>query len=145
MAALRWAALNLWSSHDTARDDPPATMTCLGECYLYGHVGCPQDAAKALPLLQQAAELGESDALAYLGAAFMEGWAVARDEAKAVAYLRLAARRDHADALNDLAAALASGTGTPVDKAQAARLFQRAAERGHSRAAANLANLTSPQ
>ena len=24
MAALRWAALNLWSSHDTARDDPPA-------------------------------------------------------------------------------------------------------------------------
>jgi hypothetical protein len=62
-------------------------MTCLGECYLYGHVGCPQDAAKALPLLQQAAELGESDALAYLGAAFMEGWAVARDEAKAVAYV----------------------------------------------------------
>ena len=120
-------------------------MTCLGECYLYGHVGCPQDAAKALPLLQQAAELGESDALAYLGAAFMEGWAVARDEVKAVAYLRLAARRDHADALNDLAAALASGTGTTVDKAQAARLFQRAAERGHSRAAANLANLTSPQ
>ena len=40
-----------------------------------------------MPLLQQAAELGESDALAYLGAAFMEGWAVARDEAKAVAYL----------------------------------------------------------
>ena len=114
-------------------------MTCLGECYLYGHVGCPQDAAKALPLLQQAAELGESDALAYLGAAFMEGWAVAKDEAKAVAYLRLAARRDHADALNDLAAALASGTGTTVDKAQAAKLFQRAAERGHSRAAANLA------
>ena len=31
--------------------------------------------------------MGESDALAYLGAAFMEGWAVARDEAKAVAYL----------------------------------------------------------
>ena len=120
-------------------------MTCLGECYLYGHVGCPQDAAKALPLLQQAAELGESDALAYLGAAFMEGWAVAKDEAKAVAYLRLAARRDHADALNDLAAALASGTGAPVDKAQAARLFQRAAERGHSRAAANLANLADPQ
>ena len=116
-------------------------MTCLGECYLYGHVGCPQDAAKALPLLQQAAELGESDALAYLGAAFMEGWAVAKDEAKAVAYLRLAARRGHADALNDLAAALASGTGAPVDKAQAAELFQRAAERGHSRAAANLANL----
>ena len=120
-------------------------MTCLGECYLYGHVGCPQDAAKALPLLQQAAELGESDALAYLGAAFMEGWAVARDEAKAVAYLRLAARRDHEDALNDLAAALASGTGTNVDKAQAAKLFQRAAERGHSRAAANLAALTNPQ
>ena len=24
-------------------------MTCLGECYLYGHVGCPQDAAKASP------------------------------------------------------------------------------------------------
>ena len=117
-------------------------MTCLGECYLYGHVGCPQDAAKALPLLQQAAELGESDALAYLGAAFMEGWAVAKDEAKAVAYLRLAARRDHADALNDLAAALASGTGTNVDKAQAAKLFQRAAERGHSRAAANLAHLS---
>ena len=120
-------------------------MTCLGECYLYGHVGCPQDAAKALPLLQQAAELGESDALAYLGAAFMEGWAVAKDEAKAVAYLRLAARRDHADALNDLAAALASGTGTTEDKAQAAELFKRAAERGHSRAAANLANLTNPQ
>ena len=109
------------------------------------YVGCPQDAAKALPLLQQAAELGESDALAYLGAAFMEGWAVAKDEAKAVAYLRLAARRDHADALNDLAAALASGTGTNVDKAQAARLFQRAAERGHSRAAAYLANLANPQ
>ena len=101
-----------------------------------------EDAAKALPLLQQAAELGESDALAYLGAAFMEGWAVARDEAKAVAYLRLAARRDHADALNDLAAALASGTGTNVDKAQAAKLFKRAAERGHSRAAANLAALS---
>jgi hypothetical protein len=27
MAALRWAALNLWSSHDTARDDPPAAAT----------------------------------------------------------------------------------------------------------------------
>ena len=27
MAALRWAALNLWSSHDTARDDPPAATT----------------------------------------------------------------------------------------------------------------------
>ena len=77
-----------------------------------------------MPLLQQAAELGESDALAYLGAAFMEGWAVAKDEAKAVAYLRLAARRDHADALNDLAAALASGTGCLVDKAQAAELFR---------------------
>ena len=49
-------------------------MTCLGECYLYGHVGCPQDAAKALPLLQQAAELGESDALAYLGAACVAVW-----------------------------------------------------------------------
>ena len=66
----------------TARNDQGSS-----ECYLYGHVGCPQDAAKALPLLQQAAELGESDALAYLGAAFMEGWAVAKDEAKAVAYL----------------------------------------------------------
>ena len=27
MAALRWAALNLWSSHDTARDDPPAAKS----------------------------------------------------------------------------------------------------------------------
>lgn len=72
-------------------------MTCLGECYLYGHVGCPQDASKALPLLQRAAELGESDALAYMGAAFMECWAVPRDAAKGVAYLRLAARYDHAD------------------------------------------------
>ena len=128
-----------------ASKKPRPRHIIIGECYLYGHVGCPQDAAKALPLLQQAAELGESDALAYLGAAFMEGWAVAKDEAKAVAYLRLAARRDHADALNDLAAALASGTGTTVDKAQAARLFKRAAERGHSRAAANLANLANPQ
>lgn len=116
-------------------------MTCLGECYLYGHVGCPQDASKALPLLQRAAELGESDALAYMGAAFMESWAVSRDAAKGVAYLRLAARHDHADALNDLGAALASGVGALVDRAAAARLFKRAAERGHSRAAANLADL----
>ena len=101
-------------------------------------------------LLQQAAELGESDALASgrrvhgPRATRSRSWAF-KDEAKAVAYHaspRAAATRTRSTTSPRPSRA---GPARLVDKAQAARLFKRAAERGHSRAAANLANLADPQ
>ena len=65
MAALRWAALNLWSSHDTARDDPPAATTDLAAALASG-TGTTVDKAQAARLFKRAAERGHSRAAADL-------------------------------------------------------------------------------
>ena len=83
MAALRWAALNLWSSHDTARDDPPAATT--------------DDES-----LRLAARRDHADALNDLAAALASGTGTNVDKAQAAKLFQRAAERGHSRAAANL-------------------------------------------
>jgi TPR repeat protein len=62
----------------------------LGQAYRYGFYGLPVDPDKAMQHLQQAAELGQSEAASMVGTIYLEGWqSVQPDKVKAAHYFSL--------------------------------------------------------
>ena len=84
-------------------DSNDAQAVCnLGGFYTRGEYGLPQNYAKALELMQQAAELGNSTAYYGIGMAYVNGDGVAVDKKKAIYYYELAAMRGSAIARHNL-------------------------------------------
>ena len=90
----------------------------------------------ALPLLRQAAELGNADAMAQLGAMHMLGQGTQENNREAVPWLEMAIRAGHKTAVGTLGMLLATGKGgVPRDMGRAVSLMKQAAAEGDSQSA----------
>jgi clan AA aspartic protease (TIGR02281 family) len=105
--------------------------------YANGH-GVAQDYAQAIAWYRRAADQGNADAQANLGAMYEVGQGVAQDYAQAIAWYRRAADQGNADAQADLGAMYANGHGVAQDDAQALIWLRKAADHGNADAQANL-------
>lgn len=87
----------------------------------------------ALPLLSEAAELGNADAMAQLGAMHMLGQGTPENNREAVPWLEMAIRAGHKSAVGTLGMLLATGKGgVPRDMGRAVSLMKQAAAEGDS-------------
>lgn len=87
----------------------------------------------ALPLLRQAAELSNADAMAQLGAMHMLGQGTPENNRDAVPWLEMAIRAGHKSAVGTLGMLLATGKGgVPRDMGRAVLLMKQAAAEGDS-------------
>jgi len=85
----------------------------------------------ALPLLEEAAELGDVEAMAHLGAMHMLGQGTAESPKKAIPWLERAAQTGHIGAMGTLGMLLATGKGGVTrDMERAVYLMQQAAKNG---------------
>ena len=112
----------------------------LGLMYRDGH-GVPQDSAKAVKLLLQAANRGYAPAQYYLGAVYSSGQGVPRDYDISLNLYRAAAEQGNADAQNALGLMYRDGEGVAQDFAQAMDWFRKAAEQGEAQAQFNLGQM----
>jgi TPR repeat protein len=100
-----------------------------------------KDYAKAIPLLQQAANADDADAMMNLGVLYENGWGVTQDYVKAREWYQKAATAGNAEAMNNLGALYDKGRGVAQDYAQARRWYQKAATAGNPNAMNNLGEL----
>ncbi|MBI3877203.1 MAG: sel1 repeat family protein, partial [Verrucomicrobia bacterium] len=100
--------------------------------------GVTKDPAEAVKYFQAAADRGDADAQAYLGAAFRTGTGIAKDAAMAARYFQAAAEKGDARSQGVLASMLATGEGVPKNLPESAKWYRLAAEQGLVRAQANL-------
>jgi len=101
--------------------------------YLWGE-GVEEDIPAGAKWLKQAAELGESDAQAYLGAMFAHGMGVEENITIALRWLRKAAEQDNNIALRELGFLYDEGKGVPQSREEATRLISKAASLGDQKA-----------
>lgn len=92
--------------------------------------------SKALPLMIEAAELGNVQAMSVLGSMYLLGNGVREDGRQAVAWLRKAIDGGFEDAVSILGMAYATGkAGVKVDLPKAREMLQFAADRGDDQSA----------
>lgn len=92
--------------------------------------------SEALPLLAEAAELGNAQAMAVLGTAYLLGQGTRENGAMALKWLESAVSNGYQDADSVLGMALATGkAGVPLDRKRARLLLDAAAGRGDAHAA----------
>ncbi len=107
---------------DTSR--PPATATPLADPYAALRAGkqafLSRNYAKARGDFQVAAELGNAEAMNYLGLLLWHGWGGAADQAAGIRWLRAAAERGHEAAMESLGN-IYSAAGPMHDPAEAQR------------------------
>lgn len=90
----------------------------------------------ALPMLREAAELGNENAMAQLGAMHMLGQGTPENNHEAVPWLDMAIRAGHKTAVGTLGMLLATGKGgVSRDMGRAVSLMKQAAAEGDSQSA----------
>lgn len=122
--ALYWARQSAGSGH-------PAAQLLLAELYQRGH-GAPGDAARALPLLEAAAEQGLAAAQYQAGMAWLNGIGTEPDRAGALHWLKRAAEQDEVAAQLQLAELYFSTPG--AEQPEARQWLNRAAMLGSAAA-----------
>lgn len=100
-----------------------------------------EDYAKALELLEKAAEQGHTQAQFSCGAMYYIGTGAETDYGKALQWYEKAIQQGHADAQFYAGIMYERGEGTQADHAKAIELFEKAAEQGHAQAKSVLASL----
>ena len=98
------------------KEDYPEALYKLGKQYLEGVDDIAKDVPKALELLRQSAELGNSDAMLELAYIYQRGHAIERDESKAIEWLRMAAETGKSIAMLSLAKAFSEGQDPAFDE-----------------------------
>src|SRR5262245_48374188 len=88
------------------------------------------DYATAFEIWGPLAHAGVTQAQAYIGTCFSEGWGIDRDFALAARWLTLAADAGDPDGQRNLAALYFRGDGVKQNYRRAAALYRRAAEAG---------------
>jgi TPR repeat protein len=111
-------------------------MCRLGICYLTGDGVAAEDRKQALLHLNQAADLGRSDASLVLGRIHQ----AAGDAREAARYLQESAELGNREAMYHLAQLQETGTGLRKDETAARRLMLKAARAAHPQAAFEVAN-----
>jgi tetratricopeptide (TPR) repeat protein len=134
------------SPSPTSRPAPPvapldaSAMNSEGKRYLFGE-GVAQDFAKAREWYQQAADIGNAEAMFYLGIIYQVGnqdQGVPQDYAKAREWYEKAADKGNANAMNSLAGLYYDGNGVPQDYAKAREWYEKAADKGDAEAMTNM-------
>jgi hypothetical protein len=89
-------------------NEVPEAITHLGIAYRRGRLGLVKSDKKAAKIYRRAVELGNVDAMAFLGEMYMWGLGVKLDKKKAERLFRMAVDRGDADAQTSLACLLDS-------------------------------------
>ncbi len=100
---------------------------------------------RAVELFDRAAQLGDADALYWLGKCYLKGLGCQRDPGGAATCLEQAANLGHAGACLKLGDCFARGQGAPESPEMAAYWYRRAAARGETRAFDSLVELARQQ
>ncbi len=100
--------------------------------------GVPKDEATAMQWAHRAADAGNSDAMDFVGFAYLRGVVVERNPTIAFAYFKVAAN-ESAQAAFNLGQCYFGAQGTEQDIPKALEYWKSAAERGHGRAASSAA------
>lgn len=97
------------------------------------HADTPTDAskAKALRLLQASADDGRTEAIRFLGRAYLEGILIPADAKKAFALFRYGKDLGCQESLHRLAECYLRGTGVAADIHEAVRLLKESTQSGH--------------
>ncbi|GLB43624.1 putative sel1-like repeats [Lyophyllum shimeji] len=116
----------------------------LGECYEYGKMGCPQDAALSIHYYNIAAQQGHRDACFALTAWYLVGspGVLPQSDTEAFLWAQKAAEGGLAKAMYAVGYFLEVGIGTSVNMSQAVSWYKRAAEKGDKRATQRLKGST---
>ncbi|EGB06480.1 hypothetical protein AURANDRAFT_29118, partial [Aureococcus anophagefferens] len=115
-------------------NEVPEAITHLGNVYRVGQLGLVKSDKKAAKIYRRAVELGNVDAMTFLGDMYDEGLGVKLDKKKAEELYRTAADRGHAVAQCNLAFVL----GSQKKKEEAFRYCALAADQGYTFAENNL-------
>ena len=124
----RWAAgdsetsAKMWKISVDMGSQDGEVMAKLGWCYSNG-VGVVQDENKAVALWRRAAEMGNADAMYWLGTLLVNGKIMEQDIARVVEQLQRAADMGSANAVYILAVLYESGTGVAKNEGKASELF----------------------
>jgi TPR repeat protein len=115
-------------------NEVPEAITALGDAYCEGRLGLVKSDKKAAKIYRRAAELGDVDAMVFLGEMYNEGLGVKLDKKKAARLYRAAADR------GDAVAQIHLGTFLHSDEnfEEAARYFALAADQGYTPGETNL-------
>ena len=89
---------------------------------------------EALPILEQAANLGNADAMCTFGELYAEGKVVASDVQKSYEYYSQAAQKEHPQAQYQLGMCFLGGKGVSTDMQQAQQWIEKAAQNGYPEA-----------
>lgn len=89
---------------------------------------------EALPILEQAANLGNADAMCTFGELYAEGQVVASDVQKSYEYYSRAAQKGHPQGQYQLGMCFLGGKGVPTDMQQAQQWIEKAAQNGYPEA-----------
>ena len=89
---------------------------------------------EALPILEQAANLGNAEAMCTLGELYAEGKVVANDIQKSYEYYSQAAQKEHPQAQYQLGMCFLGGKGVSTDMQQAQQWIEKAAQNGYPEA-----------
>jgi TPR repeat protein len=115
-------------------NEVPEAITFLGDAYCEGWYGLVKSDKKAAKIYRRAAELGDVDAMVFLGEMYEEGLGVKLDTKKAARLYRMAADRGDALAQNNLALVLYSEEKFE----EAFRYYALAADQGYTSGEFNL-------
>ncbi len=122
-----------------AMDYPPA-MAEYGHMLVHGEGG-PKDVETGLAYLRMGAQLGDSDAMQWLGTLYFDGRIVTQDEAEARRLYEASAAQGNWSGQTNLGVMAEYGRGGPLDPELAADSYRAAMEQGFDMAGANLARL----
>lgn len=89
---------------------------------------------EALPILEQATNLGNAEAMCTLGELYAEGKVVANDVQKSYEYYSQAAQKEHPQAQYQLGMCFLAGKGVSTDIQQAQQWIEKAAQNGYPEA-----------
>lgn len=89
---------------------------------------------EALPILEQAANLGNAEAMCTLGELYAEGKVVTNDVQKSYEYYSQAAQKEHPQAQYQLGMCFLGGKGVSTDMQQAQQWIEKAAQNGYPEA-----------
>ncbi|TFK68247.1 HCP-like protein [Pluteus cervinus] len=108
----------------------------LGECYEYGKMGCPQDAALSIHYYNIAAQQNHRDACFALTAWYLVGspGVLPQSDTEAFLWAKRAAEAGLAKAMYAVGYFLEVGIGTPPNMPEGISWYKRAAEQGDKRA-----------
>jgi TPR repeat protein len=115
-------------------NEVPEAISYLGGAYREGRLGLVKSDKKAAKIYRRAVELGEVDAMVFLGELYEYGNGVKLDKKKAERLYRAAADRGDALAQNDVGVLLASEEKIE----EAFRYFALAADQGYTHGETNL-------